>query len=502
MQNSIKPVLSILLIFSFSLGVLSQDIEVPRDTTVTTSHSTTIKGKTINYTATTGFQSYSDSNGKAKASLFYTFYQRTGVKSIQNRPLVFSYNGGPGSASVWMHLAYTGPKVLKISDEGYPVQPYGTKDNPNSILDIADIVYINPVNTAYSRPIKDKDGRFKRDDFFGVQADVKYLAEWMNSFVSKFDRWLSPKYLIGESYGTVRVSGLADELQNNQWMFINGVILVSPTELGNYREGILGIANRIPYYTAAAWYHKKLPPQLQQKTLYEALEESEQFTQEELLPLLYKGGFNSAEMKEEAAVKMAYYSGIDKQTFLDYNLDVGYNNFWKMLLQDEGFTVGRLDSRYLGLDKAKGGTSPDYNSELTAWLQAFTPAINHYIKHDLEFDVPLKYNMFGPVRPWDRTRKNNTGERLRRAMAKNPTLQVLIQSGYYDGATTYYNAKYTMWHIDPSGRMKDRFHFKGYESGHMMYLRSKDLIKANDELRAFIEESIPKEGEPIRYYRN
>ena len=228
---------------------------------------------------------------------------------------------------------------------------------------------------------------------------------------------------------------------------------------------------------------------------------SEKFTHEELLPLLYKGGFSSDQMKNEAAEKMAYYSGIDKQIFLDYNLDVDYNNFWKMLLQDEGFTIGRLDSRYLGLDKEKAGTSPDYNSELTAWLQAFTPAINHYIKHDLKFDVPLKYNMFGPVRPWDRTQNNNTGERLRRAMAKNPSLQVMIQAGYYDGATTYYNAKYTMWHIDPSGRMKHRFHFKGYESGHMMYLRSEDLMKANEELRSFILSSLPEEGKPIRYYR-
>jgi carboxypeptidase C (cathepsin A) len=491
----------IILSLILSISANSQDLKVPVDTTVTTAHTTKIKGKTVNYTATTGMQTFHDEDGVAKASLFYTFYQRTGVSNIENRPLVFSYNGGPGSASVWMHLAYTGPKVLKISDEGYPVQPYGTKENPNSILDIADIVYINPVNTGYSRPIKDKDGKFDKSEFFGVQADIEYLAQWMNAFVHKYNRWLSPKYLIGESYGTVRVSGLADELQNNQWMFINGVILVSPTELGNFRNGILGIANRIPYYTAAAWYHNKLPEKLQQKTLYEALEESEKFTQEELLPLLYMGGFNSEEKKDKAATKMAYYSGLDKQIYLDYNLDVGYNNFWKMLLQDEGFTIGRLDSRYLGMDKEKGGTSPDYNAELTAWLQAFTPAINHYIKHDLNFDIPLTYNMFGPVRPWDRTRNNNTGERLRRAMAKNPALQVMIQAGYYDGATTYYNAKYTMWHLDPSGRLKDRMHFKGYESGHMMYLRSEDLVKANDDLRTFIENSLPKEGEPIRYYR-
>ena len=480
----------------------AQDIELPIDTAVVTSHQVEIDGKSISYTAESGMQTYHNDKGEAKASLFYTYYKRSDIDNVENRPLVFSYNGGPGSASVWMHLAYTGPRVLKISDEGFPVQPYGVKENPHSILDIADIVYINPVNTGYSRPIRDEEGNFKRSEFFGVQADISYLAQWMNAFVSKHDRWLSPKYLIGESYGTIRVSGLADELQNNQWMYINGVILVSPTELGNFREGILGVANRLPYFTAAAWYHEKLPSELQQLSLEEALAESEEFTTQKLIPLLYKGGFKSSADLNMTAEKMAYFSGIDKDTYLECNLDLTYSNFWKMLLKDEGFTIGRLDSRYLGLDKQKAGSRPDYNAELTAWLQAFTPAINHYIKHELEFDVPLTYNMFGPVRPWDRTQNNNTGERLRRAMAQNPSMQVMIQSGYYDGATTYFNAKYTMWHIDPSGRMKDRFTFKAYESGHMMYLRSEDLKQANQDLRNFILESLPKEGEPIKYSRD
>lgn len=491
--------LSFLLSFSF---LKAQDITIPKDTSVTTSHEVKINGKKINYTAETGMQTYHDSNGKSKASLFYTYYQRSGINNKENRPLVFSYNGGPGSASVWMHLAYTGPRVLKISDEGFPVQPYGVRANPNSILDIADIVYINPVNTGYSRPIKDKEGKFDRKEFFGVNADIKYLAEWMNAFVHKHDRWLSPKYLIGESYGTVRVSGLADELQNRQWMYINGVVLVSPTELGNFRNGILGIANRLPYFTAAAWYHNKLPSQLQQLSLQDALEQSENFTMNQLIPLLYKGGFKSESSLTQAAEKMAYFSGIDKELFVEHNLDLSYNNFWKMLLKDEGFTIGRLDSRYLGIDRQVAGSYPDYNAELTAWLQAFTPAINHYIKNDLKFNVPLKYNMFGPVRPWDRrNNSNNTGDRLRQAMAQNPSMQVLIQSGYYDGATTYFNAKYTMWHIDPSGRMKDRFHFKAYESGHMMYLRSEDLKQANKDLRSFIQQSLPEVDQPIKYDR-
>lgn len=492
------------LLFSiFSILCLNaQDLDIPKDTSVTTSHEVKINSQNFKYTAETGMQTYHDNDGKAKASLYYTYYKRSGIKNREHRPLVFSYNGGPGSASVWMHLAYTGPRVLKISDEGFPVQPYGVKANPHSILDIADIVYINPVNTGYSRPIKDKEGKFSKKEFFGVQSDITYLAQWMNTFVSKHNRWLSPKYLIGESYGTIRVSGLADELQNNQWMYVNGVILVSPTELGSFRDGILGVANRLPYFTAAAWYHEKLPQELQQLSLQEALQKSETFTENELIPLLYKGGFKSETSLNKAAEMMSYYSGIDKDILIEHNLDFGYNNFWKMLLKDEGYTIGRLDSRYLGVDKQLAGSSPDYNAELTAWLQAFTPAINHYIKNELNFDVPLKYNMFGPVRPWDRTQNNNTGERLRRAMAQNPSMKVMIQSGYYDGATTYYNAKYTMWHIDPSGRMKDRFLFKAYESGHMMYLRSEDLKKANEDLRSFILNSLPEKGKPIKYSRD
>ncbi|MBQ0739749.1 carboxypeptidase, partial [Aquimarina celericrescens] len=199
------------------------------------------------------------------AGLQFTYYSRgdQSSKTYKERPLVISFNGGPGSASVWMHLAYTGPRILNISDEGFPVQPYGYKENPHSILDVADIVYVNPVNTGHSRPILDENGKFDRKTFFGVNPDIKYLAEWINTFVSRKDKWLAPKYLIGESYGTPRVSGLSNELQNSHWMYINGVILVSPTELGIKREGPIEVAHRLPYFAAAAWYHNKLAPELQ-----------------------------------------------------------------------------------------------------------------------------------------------------------------------------------------------------------------------------------------------
>lgn len=197
---------------------------------------------------------------------------------------------------------------------------------------------------------------------------------------------------------------------------------------------------------------------------------------------------------------MSTYSGLEKSEILQHNLDVPTSYFWKSLLRnDSGQTIGRLDSRYLGFDKTESGTSPDYNAELTSWLHSFTPAINYYISNNLNFKTDLKYNMFGNVRPWD-NENDNVRDNLRLAMAQNPYLKVLIQSGYYDGATTYFNAKYTMWQIDPSGKMKDRFSFKGYRSGHMMYLRSEDLKNANDDLRDFISNSLSN-GKAAKYDR-
>jgi carboxypeptidase C (cathepsin A) len=490
-----RSIYIMLALFASALLANGQNRSLPADTMVVTNHETTIKGKKITYRATTGTQPIWDEDGKVIASLYYTYYKRTDIRDDASRPLVMSFNGGPGSASVWMHIAYTGPRLLNIDAEGYPVQPYGVRTNPYSILDVADIVFVNPVNTGYSR-ILDPD--VKRETFFGVNADVQYLAEWLNTFVTRNNRWRSPKYLIGESYGTTRVSGLALELQNSHWMYLNGVILVSPTEIGIERDGPVMAANRLPYFAAAAWYHKALPAELQARDLEELLPEVEEYTIEELTPALVRGGFLDEAKKKEVARKMAYYSGLSEESILQNNLDVSTRFFWKDLLRNKGVTIGRLDSRYLGIDRTDAGTGPDYSAELTSWLHSFTPAINYYLQQELKFKTDIKYNMFGPVRPWDRS-NNNVGEQLRLAMAENPNLHVMIQSGYYDGATTYYNGKYTMWHLDPSGKMKDRLSFKGYRSGHMMYLRAEDLIKANEDIREFIQKSTVPQGQGIKY---
>ncbi|NMP16052.1 carboxypeptidase [Thalassotalea sp. Y01] len=473
------------------------------DSSVVSEHKTKVNGERFEYTATTGTQPVWNDNGDAVATLYYTYYQRDDVKDRASRPLLISFNGGPGSASVWMHVAYTGPRVLNVDDEGYPLQPYGVKTNPYSVLDTADIVFVNPVNTGYSRVLPNKDGKMPTKEeqqkmFFGVNADVKYLADWVNTFVTRNNRWRSPKYLIGESYGTTRVSGLALELQNRQWMYLNGVVLVSPTDIGIDRKGPVKAANRLPYFAATAWYHKALADKYQNMDLLEFLPEVEDFTINEYLPALAMGGFISPEHKARIAAKVAEYAGLSEQVVLRSNLDVDTRFFWKELLRDRGQTVGRLDSRYLGIDKKDVGDSPDYNAELTSWLHSFTPAINYYIREELNYKTDVKYNMFGNVHPWDRN-NNNTGENLRQAMAQNPYLNVMVQAGYYDGATNYFDAKYTMWQLDPSSKMKQRLSFKGYRSGHMMYLRHDDLKQSNDDLRQFIKDSIPAKEQAAKY---
>ena len=465
------------------------------DSSVTTKNTITIKGQVVPYTAKAGTLPVWDEDGKAIASVFYTYYERSDVKDRASRPLVISFNGGPGTPSVWMEIGYTGPRILNIDDEGYPVEPYGLHDNPNSILDVADIVYVDPVNTGFSRKVN-KD--IPDSKFFGVNADIKYLAAWISTFVTRNNRWASPKFLIGESYGTTRVSGLALELENAQWMYLDGVVLVSPTDLGIKRDGPVGEALMLPYFSATAWYHKALAADLQSKGLTDMLPEVESFTINELIPALAKGSTLTDAEKQTIASKMSRYSGLSEKVILQHNLIIPADFFWKELLRDKGFTIGRLDSRYLGIDREDAGDSPDYNAELTAWLHSFTPAINIYLRDELKYKTDLPYNMFGRVWPWD-DKNDRTGENLRQAMAQNPFMHLLVQSGYYDGACDYFNAKYSLWQMDPSGKLKDRISWKGFKSGHMVYMRKDDRATANEELRDFIRQSIPKPGEGAKF---
>ncbi len=281
-------------------------------------------------------------------------------------------------------------------------------------------------------------------------------------------------------------------------MFLNGVILVSPTELGIDRAEYVHNSLLVPYYAATAWYHKALAPDLQKKDLTDMLPEVEKFTTDELMPALEKGGFMDENRKKELAAKLAHYIGLSEKEVLQSNLDIPSGYFWKSLLRDKGFTVGRLDSRYKGIDAKDAGDEPDYNAELISWEHSFTPAINIYLRDELHYKTDLEYLMFGPTRPWN-NQNNHTGDDLRKALAENPYMHLLVQSGYYDGACDYFNAKYSMWQMDPSGKLKSRMHWEGYRSGHMLYLRKPDLSEANDNLRKFIRESLPKNGEAAKY---
>lgn len=459
-----------------------------------TNNEVTINGKRVPYKATAGTMPVWDEDGKPIASLFYTYYERSDISDRASRPLVISFNGGPGSASIWMHLAYTGPYKLNIDDEGYPLQPYGYSKNPHSILDVADIVFVDPVNTGYSRIV---DKETPRSTFFGINSDIKYLADWVNTFVTRQNRWASPKYLIGESYGTTRVAGLVSQLQNSHWMYFNGVILVSPTPMGLERNGPVAAANYLPYYAATAWYHKVLPADLQAKDLDEILPEVEAYTIDVVLPAIAKGGSLDPKVRNEIAKKMAYYSGLSEKVVLEHNLAVPTGFFWKELLRDQGMTIGRLDSRYRGIDKSDAGERYDFDPALTSWNHAFAPAFNLYARNVLQYETDLTYNLFGPVHPWDRSNEN-TGEQLANAMRQNPYLHVMTQSGYFDGGTDYFNAKYNMWQMDQNGKLKNRLSFKAYRSGHMMYLRAEDLKTSNDDIREFIKNSLPGKNVPAK----
>ena len=464
----------------------AQDGRLPVDTSVVSQHEVTIRGVRVPYQATVGTQPVFGDDGEPIAALLYTFYERTDVDDRSNRPLMISFNGGPGSGSLWMHLGYTGPKQLIIDDEGYPIQPFGVRDNPNSILDVADIVFVNPVNVGLSRIVGDAP----RETFFGVNEDIAYLAGWIGTFVSRHDRWPNPKFLIGESYGTTRVSGLAGALQSSQWMYLNGVILVSPTGLGVQRQGPVREALPLPNFTATAWYHGQLDASLQGRDLIDVLDEVEAWTLDTYLPALARGGSLSDQDRQAIARQAARYAGVSAQWYLDHNLRPDVGQFRKELLRDEGLTVGRLDARYRGVDRQDAGEGYDYDPAMAAWNHAFAPAMNEYLRNDLGFETDMQYFLFGPVRPWGQGGTydtDNTGEQLRQAMHENPYLHTMVQSGYYDGGTDYFSAKYTMWNLDPAGRIQDRMWWKGYRSGHMMYLRAEDIITSNQDIRDFVD---------------
>ena len=454
---------------------------LPEEPSVTR-HQGTFNGQPVAYTAVAGTLPIRE-DGEVTALVFYVAYVKEGVEDPSTRPVFFSFNGGPGSASVWMHMGYTGPRHITYDGEGFALlPPGGVEDNPHSILDAADIVYIDPVATGFSRMVEGHPAH----RYHGVDADIASVGEFIRLWLTRNDRWTSPKFLIGESYGTTRASGLAGYLQGAHRVFLNGVVLVSMTGLGVERGQDLSHALTLPQFAGTAWYHGALSDELQAMSLNEVLEEAEAFATGDYLDALVKGHHLPDTERDPVAAEMARLTGLSVEYVLGANLRVSKDRFRKELLRDRRLTVGRLDSRYTGVDRDAAGERYEYDPAMADWNGNFTTAVNRYLREELGYDPDLEYNIFGPVRPWNRDTEDPVGDRLRRAMTENPYLKVLVQAGYYDMATDYFTAVYTIAHLQPDGALADRFRFSFYESGHMMYLRDEDLERSNADLREFV----------------
>jgi len=479
--------LSVFVFFLFPFQAFTQDIAP--ETSSVTKHSIAIGGKTINYTATAGTILIRDEKEKPQAHIFYIAYTKDGVTDKTRRPILFSFNGGPGSSSVWMHMGFLGPRRVLYDDEGFGLQPpYRLEDNVHSILDQTDLVFIDPVATGFSRMVPGED----EHKFHGVDEDIQSVGEFIRLYVTRHQRWGSPKFIIGESYGTTRAAGLTAHLQNRHRMYINGTILVSTMMLGVKSGDDLAYPLILPHYTATAWYHKQLPPDLQSKALRDVLDEAEEFALNDYTLALIRGNDLTENEKNTVADKLARYTGLSTEYIKRSNLRVSRTRFRKELLRHEDLTVGRLDSRYKGKDKDSVGEVNEFDPAMAAWNGPFTGAVNRYFREELKYETDLSYDIFGNVHPWKGMSEAHVGEALRRAMTQNPFLKVLVLEGYYDGACDYFSAEYTFSHLDLRGDWKDRLRFDYYECGHMMYLRKADLAKAKKDLENFIVSAVPK----------
>ena len=460
------------------------------DRIVSTKHRATIGGASIAYTASAGTLVLRDEEGKAKAAMFFVAYTRDGVQDLSKRPITFTYNGGPGSSSVWLHMGAFGPRRVVLDDEGRdPGPPYRLTDNGESILDVTDLVFIDPVITGYSRPAPGEDPK----QFHGLREDVESVGQLVHLYTTRNGRWSSPKFLSGESYGTTRSAALVHHLQERYGMYFNGVVLIS--SILNFQTARFQVGNDLPYplflptYTATAWYHKRLPADLQ-GDLRTALKEAEAFALGEYTLALAQGNALPAERRREIAQKLARLTGLSPEYVERVNLRPVIHPFTKELLRAERKTVGRLDSRFQGIDRTAAGEEPEFDPSMAAILGPFSGVLNAYVGQELEFESDLPYEILTDrVRPWSyRDFENayvNVAEDLREAMARNPALKVFVGSGYYDLATPYFATEYTFDHLAFDPGYAERVTKAYYECGHMMYIRKVDREKMKRDLAAF-----------------
>jgi carboxypeptidase C (cathepsin A) len=482
------------------------DHPLPQDNLIETQHSITINGETIEYTVTTGTiilkeetpDREKESEGhKPKVEFFFIAYTRNDVTDPASRPVSFSFNGGPGSSSVWLHLGLLGPRrVFNLEDGHQPQPPFKLVDNEFSLLDKTDLVFIDPVSTGYTRVVPGE----KPKKYHGYKKDIELVGEFIRLYTSRYKRWLSPKFLIGESYGTTRAAALSDYLQDVYGMYLNGIMLVS--SILNFQTARFIYGNELPFvlflpsYTAAAWYHNKLDADLQ-ADLRKTLNEAEKFAVEEYLVALFRGSDLTGEDRAGIVKKLARYTGLSEKYIEQTELRINTHRFFKELLRDEGYTIGRLDSRLKGIDRDRVGEYHEYDPLLTEIMGTYTAAFNHYVRAELAYESDLPYEILnGKVWPWSYQEFENTylevSEKLRKAMTINPYLKVFVGNGYYDLGTPYFATEYTFNHMQLHPELQENVHMEYYEAGHMMYMHMPSLAKMKADLAAFLDSAVPE----------
>lgn len=465
----------------------------------TTEHRIVIAGKPVDYQAVAGTLVIKDEKCTPIASLFYTYYTKRSKEDQQgsiNRPITFCFNGGPGSSSVWLHMGVLGPKRVKLTNDGEALPPYYLIDNEYSLLDKTDLVFIDPMSTGYSQAIPFDDSK----KFHGVEEDISLIAEFIEQFISKNNRWESPKFILGESYGTMRAVGLAHELQKKNFIYINGIVLISAVidfQTIRFRNGNndLPFLTFFPSYTAAAWYHKKLSPELQKLSLEDVVEASRKFVVDDYVKALFKGSTITAEERKEVISKISRFSALSEDYVDRCNLRLNDSRFMSELLRKERKVIGRFDSRITGIDIDPVADETSYDPSFTNVLGAFTATFNSYIKNDLKFNMEEPYQVL-PMTihlSWDWGSPNEYlefGSKLTELISYNAFLRVFVGNGYYDLATPFFATEYTFNHLGIESQLQKHITMKYYEGGHMMYTHLTSLKKMKDDLSLFYDETL------------
>lgn len=454
-----------------------------------TKHQLRTGTSTLSYTATTGYMPIKDEKDTMKANLFFIAYTKDGEPDPAKRPILFSFNGGPGSSSVWLHMGALGPKVVRMSEDGNTLPPpYKYTDNPDTWLDKADLVFIDPMMTGYTRPA----GRTSQNEFFGYENDLQFVGDFIRLYTTKYGRWSSPKFIAGESYGTTRAAGLSSYLQDRHGLYVNGIILISAIlDFGTVRTdrgNDLPFPLMLPTFAATSWYHKKLGDRF--KDLPTLLKEVQSFATGEYSAALMKGDRLSASERNSIIEKLSNYTGLSRDYIDQTNLRLYVGPFNKELLRKEGKTVGRLDSRIIGRDYNNAGASYDYDPSYDiAIYGGYTAALNDYVRRTLKYENDLPYEILtGRVRPWTNSQDKylNVAESLRSAMVKNPFLKVWICNGYYDMATPYFATDYVVRHMFLPEELRGNISNTYYEAGHMMYIHKPSLDKLKKDYDQFV----------------